>query len=54
MRPQHVCTKMATVLVGKLYVKTFKMLNVHCDGHVVFWKYASTMHILVCTTGLLQ
>ena len=31
MRSQHVCAKMATVLVGKLFVKTFKKLYVHCD-----------------------
>ena len=27
---------MATLLDGKLYVKTFSMLYVDCNGHVVF------------------
>ena len=34
-KSQHVCVKMATLLDGKLYVKTFSMLCVDYNGHVV-------------------
>ena len=36
MKSRYVCIKMATLLDGKLYVKTFSMLYVDCSGHVVF------------------
>ena len=45
MRPQHVCAKMATVLFGKLYVKTFKKLYVHCDGLVVFYRVKKVSNV---------
>ena len=32
----YVCVKMATLLGSKLYVKTFSMLYVDCNGQVVF------------------
>ena len=35
MKSQYTCVKMATILDGKLYVKTFSMLSVDCsNGHV--------------------
>ena len=43
---------MATLLDGKLYVKTFSILYVDCNGHVVFivkLSWVSRTHIIeVC------
>ena len=36
MKSRHACIKMVTLLDGKLYVKTFSMLYVDYNGHVVF------------------
>ena len=36
MKSQYVCIKMATLLGGKLYVKTSNMLYVDHNGQVVF------------------
>ena len=37
MKSQYVCIKTATLLYGKLYVKTFSKVYVNCNnGYVVF------------------